>query len=121
MPNDIARAVTDEAELVEQLVAQVVGFVYQKQRIAVVRAVETGGIEGAPGGIGAGVLPALDIGSDRFVVAGAGDRRVRQHSGADGQLRNGRVVSRKISAKVWLTSVSVTPRRITSSIFVLRR
>ena len=35
--------------------------------------------------------------------------------------RNGRVVSRRISAKVSVTSESCTPRRITNSILVFRR
>lgn len=39
---------------------------------------------------------------------------------ADGQQRSGRVVSRRIFTKVWLTSVRVTPRRVTNSILVLR-
>ena len=42
-------------------------------------------------------------------------------AGLEGQVRNGWVASRRISAKVWLTSVSCTPRRVTNSIFVLRR
>ena len=56
-----------------------------------------------------------------LVAVDAGDIGMQDCFGTGGQPGNGRVVSRRISAKVWLTSVSATPRRVTSSIFVLRR
>ena len=43
------------------------------------------------------------------------------HASTSAQQRDARVVARRISAKVWLTSVNATPRRVTISIFVLRR
>ena len=46
--------------------------------------------------------------------------RIQDRLAVDGQQRNGRVVPRRISAKVWPTSVNATPRRVTSSIFALR-
>ena len=45
---------------------------------------------------------------------------VHRPSPTGAQPRDARVVARRISAKVWLTSVSATPRRVTNSIFVLR-
>ena len=46
---------------------------------------------------------------------------VHRPSPTGAQPRDARVVARRISAKVRLTSVSATPRRVTNSIFVLRR
>ena len=54
------------------------------------------------------------------VATDANRVRIVDRVAVDRQQRSGRVVSRRISAKVWPTSVNATPRRVTSSIFVLR-